>query len=68
MTAKTKTVLLRFARTLGALGVAALITWVSSPDVLSIVPSGYQWVVLAVVTPALVAAEKWLRYGADPGE
>lgn len=68
MTNKTKTVLLRFARTLAAIGVGALATWVVSPDVLSIVPAQYDWIVFSVVSPGLVALDKWLRFGSDAGE
>lgn len=68
MTNKTKTVLLRFARSLAALVIAGVATWVVSPEVLGIVPDDYEWVVFLLLAPALQAANKWLRYGDAPGE
>lgn len=65
MTDKTKTVLLRFARSLAAIAIAAAATWVVSPDVLDLVPASYQWVVFVVLAPGLQALNKWLRYGED---
>lgn len=68
MTEKTKTVVLRFVRGTAALVVAALAAWVVSPDVLDIVPDAYDWIVVGVVAPGLLAIDKALRYGSDPGE
>ncbi len=68
MTSKTKTVLLRFVRSLAALVVAAVATWVVSPSALDLVPTQYQSFVFLLVAPALVALDKYLRYGSDSGE
>jgi len=68
MTNKTKTVLLRFARVTTATAVASIAGFIAGPDVLSWVPGGYQFLVTGALVPALVAFEKRLRYGSDPGE
>jgi hypothetical protein len=68
VTNKTKTVVLRFVRSLAALVIAGVATWVVSPDVLGIVPDDYEWVVFLVLAPGLQALNKWLRYGDAPGE
>lgn len=68
MTTKTKTVLLRAARSLGAVAAAFTLKEVASPDILNIVGSHNSWIITVAVVPGLLAAEKWLRYGSDPGE
>lgn len=68
MTKKTKTVLLRFARATAALVVGAVAGFIVGPEALEIVPDPYDTLVTMTVAPALLAAEKWLRFGRDPGE
>lgn len=65
---KVVTVLKRSARALGAVLVGFLVAWLAGPDVTELVGSDTQALVVAVVTPLLLAADKWLRYGSDPGE
>jgi hypothetical protein len=68
MTDKTKTVVLRFVRSMAALVIAAAATWVLSPDALNVIPDDYEWVVFLLLAPALQALNKWLRYGDDSDE
>ena len=69
MTHKNRTVLLRFARTMGATVLGLLAAWISGPNGLSLVKDPVmQSFIVAVVAPTLVAANKALRYGSDPGE
>lgn len=68
MTAKTKVVLLRLARSAAAAGVGVLAGFVAGPDIAGIVGEGNMWIVTGVVTPALIALDKFVRYGNDPGE
>lgn len=65
MSPNTKTILLRFARSLAAVVVGTTAAWVIGPDALSLIPAGYQFIVVGVVSPALLALEKFLRDGGD---
>ncbi len=66
---KRKTVLLRFARTLGASVLGVLAVWAAGPDALELVKDPTQQVILlSIVVPFLTAAEKSLRYGDEKGE
>lgn len=66
---KRMTVLLRFMRTLGASILGFIAVWAAGPDALSLVTDPlHQTILLSVVVPMLVAAEKALRYGDDQGE
>lgn len=69
MSHKKKTVLLRFARTMGATMLGLLAAWLSGPDGLSLVKDPVaQSFIVAVIVPTLVAANKAIRYGSEPGE
>lgn len=68
MSLKFKTVLLRFVRGVGGVAVAFSASYVVSEDVLGLVPDQYDWLFIGVLAPALIALEKYLRYGSDPGE
>lgn len=68
MTSKTKTVLLRLARTAAISGVGVLAGFAAGPDVAGIVGDGNMWLVTGFVIPALAALDKFVRYGSDPGE
>jgi len=65
MTSNTKTVLMRFVRGAAAVAVASVAAFVISSDFLSIVPDAYDFVVVMVVAPVLLAAEKYIRDGGD---
>ena len=65
MGSNTKTILMRFARGLGAVVVASLAAWVVGPDATALIPADWQFVVVGMVAPALLALEKWLRDGGD---
>ncbi len=68
LSAKWVTIAKRFARTLGAVVVAALI--VKVPDFVGLfnLSASYSLIVVGTITPLLTSADKWLRYGSDPGE
>jgi len=68
MSKKTKTILFRFGRALGATLVAALAAFLVGPEAAGLVPSGLQFVITTFLVPVLLAGEKALRYGGDPGE
>ncbi len=68
MSKKTKTVLLRVLRALGATVIASVAAFLAGPDVAEIVPGGYQFLVTGITVPLLLGLEKYLRYGGDPGE
>jgi len=67
MTDKQKVVLMRFARTLGAVLVASLAAYLVGPDAADVVPKEWLPFVVAVVAPTLTAAEKALRTPSDLG-
>lgn len=68
MTEKTKIVLKRFARSTAALFVGTAAAWAVGPDALSVVPDQYDNMLVLIVGPALLALDKWLRFGSDKGE
>lgn len=69
MTHKRKTVLLRWLRTLGATITANMLLVVSNPDALQAMQEDWHAFVIAnLLIPTLTAMEKYLRYGAEPGE
>jgi hypothetical protein len=65
MTSPRKTIFLRFARASAAVFIAGAAVFVAGPDFLGLVPDDYDWVVIGVVAPALLAIEKFLRDGGD---
>ena len=65
MTYKRKVIILRFARSLGAMAVAALAAWVAGPDAAELVGEQVQALIVAFGVPALVSLDKILRYGSD---
>jgi len=66
---KRVTVLKRFARTLGATVLSVVAVWMVGPDALDLVDNpAYQAIIVGVLAPMLVAAEKSLRYGEESGE
>lgn len=67
-TTKKKTVILRALRTASAVAVAGFVGWLSGPDVTELLGAQNAVLLAAVATPLLVALEKALRYGKDPGE
>lgn len=58
-------ILKRFARGLGAVVLSFLAVWVVGDDALGLVPDQYDPLVVAIVAPALLALEKFLRDGGD---
>lgn len=60
-----KVIALRFLRGLGAVLVAFVVAWLAGPDAIALIPSAYYAVVVAAVTPVLLALEKYLRDGGD---
>ena len=69
MTHKQKTVTLRFARTMAAAIAGYAAVWLAGPDAAGLITDPtIQSLVMMVVIPTLVAANKALRYGADAGE
>lgn len=68
MNPKKRTIILRALRTAGATAIAGLIGWLAGPDVAELVGTEQAVLLAAVLTPLLAAAEKYLRYGSDPGE
>lgn len=66
LSAKAKSVLLRGAKALAAAALAAVVTWVASPDVLGLVPTSYQWVITVVAIPGLLSLEKFLGFKPAP--
>lgn len=69
MNKKQKTVLLRFVRTLAATAIGFTAAWLAGPEVTALVDDPtIQSLILVVVVPTLVAANKALRYGSDDGE
>lgn len=68
MTLKQKTLLLRFARTLGATVIASVVGFLGGHDLLGSLTPTEGVVVSGVLIPFLATAEKSLRFGSDPGE
>ena len=56
-----KMLAIKFARTLVVTVLALIVTWLASPAGLAVVGDAAAPVVLALVVPAGVAADKWLR-------
>jgi hypothetical protein len=65
MSANTRVVLMRFLRGLGALLVASAAAFIVGPEFLGIVPDQFDFLVVMVGAPALLALEKFLRDGGD---
>lgn len=66
---KNRTVIARFLRSLGAVVTSFAAAWVVGPDVMGVVDNPLiQSFLVAVVAPTLLAANKYLRFGDDPGE
>jgi len=65
---KVKTILFRAVRSAAAVAVAGIIGWLAGPDFAELVGTEYAVLVAAVLTPLLLALDKWIRYGSDPGE
>lgn len=60
-----KVILLRAARSLGAVLVGSAAAWVVGPEALALIPAGYQFLVVGALAPALLALEKYIRDGGD---
>jgi hypothetical protein len=60
-----KVILYRALRALGAVLLSFAASWVVGDDALSIVPDAYDALVIALVAPALLALEKFVRDGGD---
>lgn len=65
MQPQKKTIIARALRAAAAVAVASLAAWVVGPEALSLIPAGYQFLVVGAVAPALLALEKYLRDGGD---
>lgn len=65
MNPSKRVILLRFLRATGALIAASAAAWVVGPEALSLIPAGYQFVIVGAVAPALLALEKFIRDGGD---
>ena len=65
---KMKVILMRALRTGIAIAISGVIAWLAGPEVADLVGTERAVLLAAVLTPMLVATEKWLRYGSDPGE
>lgn len=63
MTDNTKVVLLRFVRGVAAVAVASAATFVVGDEFLGIVPDAYDFLVVGIGAPALLALEKFIRDG-----
>ena len=69
ISSKRATVLKRFARTLGATVLSVVAAWMVGPEALDLVDNpAMQAVIVGVLAPMIVAAEKALRFGEAPGE
>lgn len=68
MTPKRKTILIRFLRAAGAVLIAAIVGFVTGPDFVELLPAPWNGIAASVLVPALLAADKFRRYGNDPGE
>lgn len=68
MTNKRKTVLMRGLRSLAAVVVAGIAGWLVGPEAVDVVGAQTQGILVAVLVPALLMLDKYLRYGADSGE
>ena len=66
---KRATVLKRFARTLGATILSVIAAWAVGPEALDMVDNAAaQALIVGVLAPMIVAVEKSLRFGEEPGE
>jgi len=65
---KQKTVLLRGAKSLGALLIAGAFAWVAGPDGAELVGLQTQALIVAVLTPTIQMILKSVQYGQDVGE
>lgn len=65
MASRRRVILLRFARSIGAVIVAASAAWVVGPEALELVPDRFDELVVLIGAPALLALEKYLRDGGD---
>lgn len=65
MSSNTKTILLRFARGLGAIVAASVAAFVIGPEFLAIIPDEYDNYVVIFLAPLILAVEKFLRDGGD---
>ena len=68
MSPRLKTVLLRLSRVATASAIGAASSYILSPAVLDYIPTQFSTLLVATLPALVVAAEKWLRYGSDPGE
>ena len=69
MNKKQKTVLLRWARTLGATVLGLAGAWLAGPQALDLIKDPTQQILVAsFLIPTLTALEKTLRYGSGEGE
>lgn len=60
-----RVIAMRFVRGVAAFAVASAATIIVGGEFLEIVPDQYDWTVIGIVAPALLAIEKWLRDGGD---
>lgn len=58
-------ILKRAARSLAAVVIGFAASWLIGPDALSLIPDQYDYLVVAIVAPALLALEKYIRDGGD---
>lgn len=65
MSQNTKVIVMRFVRASVATFIAGAAVFVAGPEFLGIVPDDYDWAVVGIVAPLLLALEKYLRDGGD---
>ena len=65
MSQSSKIILFRFLRGVAALVVASAAAFVVGPEFLGIVPDDFDFAVVLIGGPALLALEKFLRDGGD---
>lgn len=63
---KVQRILVRALKGLGAVVVGFAVAWIAGPDVAELVGTETQALIVAVVTPLLLAAEKWLKWEDAP--
>lgn len=68
MTSNSRTILLRFVRGVAAVAVASAAAFVVTADFLGIVPDQFDFLVVMIGAPALLALEKFLRDGGDASQ
>jgi hypothetical protein len=69
MSHKNKTVLLRWARGLGATLLANVLVVVTNPAAMNYATNHWQeFLTVNLLIPTITAVEKFLRYGSEPGE